>query len=269
MLDLQYPVIMGILNVTPDSFSDGGQFNELDKALSHARQMFNDGAQIIDIGGESTRPGAAPVSLQEEMDRVLPVIEKLKQRLEVCVSVDTSSAQLMLEAANLGADLINDVRALQRDGALEAAVKTGLPVCLMHMQGAPSTMQDSPEYGDIISEIKAFFNQRILACEQAGISKDKLLLDPGFGFGKTLEHNLTLINRLSDFADFAIPLVVGLSRKSSLGLILGDDQADRTSASVAGALISAQNGAAILRVHDVKQTADALAVWQAINTVSE
>lgn len=260
-LDLSRPVVMGILNITPDSFSDGGRFLHPDDALRQALRMCDEGAGMIDIGAESTRPGAQAVTEQEELDRVLPIIEKLRQECDVIISVDTSTASVIQEAAARGAGFINDVRALQRAGALEAAAKTGLPVCLMHMQGSPATMQNNPQYADIFSEISGFFRQRIQACLEAGIAHERIVLDPGFGFGKTLPHNVALLKGLSRFESLGLPLLVGLSRKSMLGTILGGAAVDqRLYAGVAGAVIAALNGARILRVHDVKPTIDALAV---------
>jgi dihydropteroate synthase len=265
-LDLATPKIMGILNTTPDSFSDGGRCFvggrfDLDPALRHAEQMVRDGASIIDVGGESTRPGAVPVSLDEERDRVLPVIEALADRLDVILSVDTSSPDIMREAAALGAGLINDVRALQRPGALTAAAEAGLPVCLMHMQGMPATMQESPRYEDVIAEISAFLSERLEACENAGIARDRLLLDPGFGFGKTDEHNLLLLRHLKQLKGFKLPLLVGLSRKSMVGRLLNRDLEQRLPGSLGFGLVALQRGANILRVHDVAATRDIVQVY--------
>lgn len=269
-LDLSRPVVMGILNVTPDSFSDGGRYNKLDAALAQARLMCSEGAAIIDIGAESTRPGAAPVSVQEELDRTLPVLEKLVRELDVVVSVDTSSPELMKEAAALGAGLINDVRALQRQGALQAAAASGLPVCLMHMQGEPGTMQHQPSYGDVLAEVEAFLRERIQACATAGIAPERIVLDPGFGFGKTKEHNLALLGGLGRFAALGCPVLVGLSRKSMLGVILGGAEVDqRLYAGLAAATIAVLNGARIVRTHDVKATCDALAVAAAFLEINE
>ena len=263
-LDLSKAQVMGILNVTPDSFSDGGRFNSLDAALKQAEQMVKDGAAIIDIGGESTRPGADPVSQQQELDRVIPVIEALNKQQDIVLSVDTSTAVVIREAAAVGAHLINDVRALQREGALQAAADSGLPVCLMHMQGDPQTMQDNPEYSDVVQDVMNFLEQRIEVCEKAGIPRQRILLDPGFGFGKTTEHNYQLLNRLERLLPLDLPLLVGLSRKRMIGAATGCEVADqRVNGSIAGAVISAMKGAKILRVHDVKATADALAVVNA------
>ena len=254
--------MMGILNTTPDSFSDGGQFLLLDQALTHARQMIADGAEILDIGGESTRPGAAAVSIDEEINRVLPVIEALRLESDIPLSIDTSKASVMSEAARAGVDLINDVRALREPGALEAARETALPVCLMHMQGEPRTMQENPQYQDLLGDIADFFSERISACEAAGLDRHRLILDIGFGFGKTPVHNLKLINRLASFQSFDLPLLVGLSRKSTIGQLVSN----RMIGSVAGALVAADHGANILRVHDVRETVEAVRVWYAIRT---
>lgn len=263
-LDLSQPQIMGVLNVTPDSFSDGGQFNQLDSALAHAQQMQQQGASIIDVGGESTRPGADPVSVQEELDRVIPVVTKLANNMDVCISVDTSTPQVMREAAQAGAHFINDVRALTRQGAMQAAKDTGLPICLMHMQGEPKSMQNNPEYAQVVNDVYDYLSERIEACLQFGIARDQLLIDPGFGFGKTLEHNYQLLAQLDRFSQLKLPLLIGLSRKSMIGGVLdGRPPHERVAGSVAGALIAFMNGAHIVRVHDVQETVDALRVWQA------
>jgi dihydropteroate synthase len=268
-LDLSSPIIMGILNTTPDSFSDGGNCYrgeqlDLDLALARARQMLQDGARIIDVGGESTRPGAQPVSQQQELDRVVPVVERLVRECDALVSVDTSDPVVMTESARAGASLINDVRSLQREGALAAAAATGLPVCLMHMQGEPDTMQANPRYDDILTEVETFLSARIEAAVAAGIARDLLLLDPGFGFGKTLAHNLSLLQNLPRMAALGYPLLVGLSRKSMLGSLLGREVSERLPGSLALALLAADRGAAIIRVHDVAATADVLAVRSAV-----
>ncbi|EAT11491.1 dihydropteroate synthase [Bermanella marisrubri] len=264
ILDLSHPHIMGVLNVTPDSFSDGGQFNQLDSALAHAQQMQQQGASIIDVGGESTRPGAEPVSVQEELDRVIPVVTKLANNMDVCISVDTSTPQVMREAAQAGAHFINDVRALTREGAMQAAKDTGLPICLMHMQGDPKSMQNNPEYAQVVNDVYDYLSERIEACLQFGIALDQLLIDPGFGFGKTLEHNYQLLAQLDRFLELKLPLLIGLSRKSMIGGVLDNRPPhERVSGSVAGALIAVMNGAQIVRVHDVQETSDALKVWQA------
>lgn len=263
-LDLSQCNIMGILNVTPDSFSDGGLHNNLDAALSHAEKMLAQGATLIDVGGESTRPGAKKVSLQEELDRVLPVVEAIHENLDVIISVDTSTPEVITQSAAVGAGLINDVRALMRDEALEAAAATGLPICLMHMQGQPDTMQQAPSYDDVVTDIHSFLAERIAACAEVGISKERLILDPGFGFGKSLDHNYQLLNQLEEFHQLELPLLVGISRKTMLGKVLNDRPADqRLSASIAAATIAAMKGASILRVHDVAETADALKVVEA------
>lgn len=272
LLSFQAPVIMGVLNTTPDSFSDGGRLYtdgrpDLDAALAAASAMVDAGAAIIDVGGESTRPGAEPVSVQAEMDRVLPVVERLAGSVDAIISVDTSSPALMCEAAALGAGMLNDVRALMREGALEAARDTGLPICLMHMQGSPTTMQSAPRYGDVVDEVLTFLRARVAASEAAGISRDRLLLDPGFGFGKSVAHNLRLLAHLSRLAGEGLPLLVGLSRKSLIGALTGRDVHERLPASVALALLAVQRGASVVRVHDVAATADALAMLAALETV--
>ncbi len=267
-LDLSRPRVMGILNVTPDSFSDGGDFITPDVAIERARLMVKEGADIIDIGGESTRPGARPVPEQEELERVIPVIRAIASELSVPVSIDTSKAGVMREAVAAGAGMINDVMALRTPGALEAARDAKVPVCLMHMQGEPRTMQQDPEYGDVVEDLLQFFRARIQACSEAGIPRGRLLLDPGFGFGKRLEHNVALLARLERFGELGPPLLVGLSRKSMIGAILGDAPVDeRLHGSVAAALLAVERGAAIVRVHDVKPTVDALKVVQALESV--
>ncbi len=263
-LDLSVPVVMGILNVTPDSFSDGGRYIDLDTATAAARRMAEDGAAIIDIGGESTRPGAEPVSAQEEMDRVLPVIEALREQLELPLSIDTSKPEVMTEAVRAGAGMINDVNALRAPGAVEAASALSVPVCLMHMQGEPRTMQQAPRYTDVVAEVKAFLRQRIRQCEAAGIPRQHILVDPGFGFGKTLEHNLALLRGLSGFCDLGAGVLVGLSRKSMLGMLTGREAHERLAASIAAAVLAVERGAVVVRVHDVAETADALAVVNAL-----
>lgn len=273
-LDLSRPQVMGILNATPDSFSDGGSYYQagglsLDLVIRRAEQMLAQGASMIDVGGESTRPGAAPVSAQEELDRVAPVVEALVTRLGALVSVDTSTPEVMRETARLGAGLINDVRALVREGALEAAAQTGLPVCLMHMQGQPDSMQQQPSYSDVVAEVTQFLQARIVACQAAGIAAPRLLLDPGFGFGKSLAHNLALLRQLPELAALGYPLLVGLSRKSMLGQLLGRPVEQRLAGSLALALCSAQAGAQIIRVHDVAETVDTLRVWQALQEVAK
>ena len=251
---------MGVLNITPDSFSDGGKFLSTNVAVQQALQMVEEGVDIIDVGGESTRPGATPVSVQAESDRVLPVIEAIRSFSEVALSCDTSKPEIMQAAAALGIDLINDVFALQGEGALQAGAACNLPICLMHMQGKPRTMQVNPFYEDLVGEIYHFFKDRVSACVAAGISRDMLILDIGFGFGKTADHNLTLINRLHEFSEFGLPLLVGLSRKSTISRIAEDS----LSGSLAGALVAAERGARIIRVHDVAETVSAMRVWRSI-----
>ncbi|QXC35740.1 MULTISPECIES: dihydropteroate synthase [Aeromonas] len=264
-LSLDRPHVMGILNVTPDSFSDGGNFTQLERAMTHARQMVADGATLIDIGGESTRPGAPDVSEQEELDRVIPIVERLVRECNVMISLDTSKAAVMREGCKAGAHLINDVRALQEPGALLAAAEADVPVCLMHMQGQPRTMQVEPHYDDLLEEVKAFFDERIAACEAAGIGREKLLLDPGYGFGKTLAHNYQLLAEQRGLLEYGLPLLVGMSRKSMIGNLLARPVDERLAGSLACALIGMQQGARIIRVHDVRETMDALRVgWQAM-----
>ncbi|HLV47668.1 MAG TPA: dihydropteroate synthase [Aliidiomarina sp.] len=258
--------VMGILNVTPDSFSDGGKFNSLEHAVQQAQKMVSDGADWLDIGGESTRPGAPEVSLQEELDRVLPAIEKLTNEFSVPVSIDTSKAEVMTAAVAAGAKMINDVRALQEPGALQAAAQCNVKVCLMHMQGQPRTMQHEPSYIDVVNDIKAFFEARIAQCEAVGIQREQIILDPGFGFGKTLRHNYELLQRLDSFKTINLPLLVGMSRKSMLGKITGREVTERMAASVAAATIAAMKGAQIIRVHDVAETKDAVRIVTATLT---
>jgi len=273
-LDLSSPIVMGILNTTPDSFSDGGNLYQnnhlsLDKVLARAEAMVKDGAGILDVGGESTRPGASPVGVAEEMDRVVPVVEAISAALDVVVSVDTSSPAVIVAAAEAGAGLINDVRALQKPGALLAAASTNLPVCLMHMQGAPGSMQAAPNYAGVLSEVSEFLQRRVRACNEAGISADRIILDPGFGFGKTLEHNLELFRHLNTFVSTGMPLLVGVSRKSMIGNVLGRDVDQRMAGSLALALLSVQAGASILRVHDVAETYDVIRMHNAVKGRSE
>ncbi|PIE40660.1 MAG: dihydropteroate synthase [Gammaproteobacteria bacterium] len=262
-LDLSKPHVMGVLNVTPDSFSDGGHFVSMDMAVEHALRMEDAGATFIDVGGESTRPGADPVSLEQELARTIPVIEAVAARTDCLVSIDSSTPQVFLEAAQAGAHLINDVRALQREGALQAAAQTGLPVCLMHMQGEPKHMQDNPSYTDVIDDVIAFLKQRIAACDSAGIAAGKVLVDPGFGFGKTLVQNLQLLHYLDRFHVLNKPLLVGMSRKSMVGTITGKPVSQRLSGSLALAVMAYERGASIIRVHDVEETVDALKVVSA------
>ncbi|WP_339800958.1 dihydropteroate synthase [uncultured Marinobacter sp.] len=266
-LDMSRCHVMGIVNVTPDSFSDGGQYNRLDDALDRARAMVDSGATFVDIGGESTRPGAAPVSLQEELDRVCPVVEAISRELDVVISVDTSTPEVITASAALGAGLINDVRALERQGALEAAAATGLPVCLMHMKGSPDTMQQRPEYRHVVRDVATYLMDRVRAAEQAGIRSEQILLDPGFGFGKTLEHNLRLLAALDQMTMLGYPLLVGMSRKTMLGQITGREVSDRLPASLATATIAALKGASVIRVHDVRETVDAVRVVEAMREV--
>ncbi|MGJ0127987.1 dihydropteroate synthase [Pantoea sp. RHCKP32] len=262
-LDLSFPHVMGILNVTPDSFSDGGRHNALVDALTHTNEMINAGATIIDVGGESTRPGADEVSEEEELERVIPVIDAIAQRFEVWISVDTSKAAVIREAARVGAHIINDVRSLSEPGALEAAAATDLPVCLMHMQGEPRTMQQAPHYENILTEVDTYFAQQIARCEAAGIKKARLILDPGFGFGKNLSHNYELLAHLGDFHHFGLPLLVGMSRKSMIGQLLNVGPSQRLTGSLSCAVIAAMQGAQIIRAHDVKETAEAMRVVEA------
>lgn len=266
VLRLDSPQVMGVLNVTPDSFSDGGRYCTPAQALEQAQHMVEQGAAIIDIGGESTRPGAAAVSVAQELDRVLPVIEALAQRVPVPISIDTSKPQVMREAVRAGAGMINDVRALREPGALEAAVQARVPVCLMHMQGQPRSMQEAPHYADVVAEVSDFLRQRMAACMAAGMRGEHLLIDPGFGFGKSLRHNLDLLAHLDTFQTLGVPVLAGLSRKSLIGRILGGAPVqERLHASVGAAVICALKGARILRVHDVAQTCQALAVVTAMN----
>jgi dihydropteroate synthase len=262
-LSLASPVVMGILNVTPDSFSDGGKFSSFELACQHADEMVAQGALIIDIGGESTRPGAADVSVEDELARVIPLVEYVAKHHDVWISVDTSKPEVMRQAVNAGAHLINDVRALLEPGALETAAQLNVPICLMHMQGAPRTMQSAPEYHDVVADVFKFLNERIQACLEAGIPRERLLIDPGFGFGKTLEHNYELLAKLECFAQFELPILIGLSRKSMIGNLLARPTSERLAGSLAGAMIAAQKGAHIIRVHDVPETVDMLKVLQA------
>ncbi len=263
-LDLSHPCIMGVLNVTPDSFSDGGCFATLDAALRQGERLAEEGADLLDVGGESTRPGSTGVSVQEEIDRVVPLIEALTQRLDLPLSVDTSKPEVMRAAVAAGAGLINDVHALRRPGALAAAAELAVPVCLMHMRGTPATMQEAPLYADPVADVAAFLRERIAACEAAGIPRARLLLDPGFGFGKTLEHNLALLAGLGRLAELGLPLLVGLSRKSMIGALTGRDVDDRLAGSLAAAVVAVERGARLIRVHDVAPTRDAIRVAWAV-----
>jgi dihydropteroate synthase len=262
-LALSSPIVMGILNVTPDSFSDGGQYSSYELACQHADDMVAQGAGMIDIGGESTRPGAAEVSLADELARVIPLVKYVAAHHDVWISVDTSKAEVMRQAVAAGAHLINDVRALMEPGALEAAAELQVPICLMHMQGDPQSMQFSPTYHNVIEDVSAFLTERIETCLRAGISRELLILDPGFGFGKSLEHNYELLAKLDHFSKFDLPILIGLSRKSMIGNLLAKPTSERLAGSLAGALIAAQKGAHIIRVHDVAQTVDMLKVLQA------
>lgn len=262
-LELDSPVVMGILNATPDSFSDGGSYTDLDNALMRARQMMDAGVAIIDIGGESTRPGAPDVTLEEELQRVIPLITEIrKQNSNVWISIDTSKAEVMRQAIIAGVDLINDVRALQEPGALEVAVQAQVPVCLMHMQGQPRTMQVAPQYDNVIEEVCQFLAERIAVCEAAGIKRENIILDPGFGFGKSVQHNYHLLAHLEQFHRFGLPVLAGMSRKSMIFKTLNKQPAECTAGSVACATLAASKGAQIIRVHDVEQTLDALKIVQ-------
>jgi dihydropteroate synthase len=256
--------IMGILNVTPDSFSDGGLFLSADKAVDRIANMINEGADIIDIGGESTRPGATPVTTDEENERVIPVIEAISQRFDVLISIDTSKAEVMDAAVSAGAGMINDVRALAGKNALQVAAKISVPVCLMHMQGQPQTMQNEPVYKDVVAEVRKFLLERIEKCVNAGIDKKRLILDPGFGFGKTQQQNISLLNGLGSIRVDELPILAGLSRKSFIGQTLGLSIENRVSASIALALLAVKNGASIVRVHDVKETSEAVRMFEAV-----
>ena len=264
VLDLDEPCVMGVLNVTPDSFSDGGRYADLAAAVARGVAMAEEGAAIIDVGGESTRPGAAAVSVQEELARVIPVIEQLAARVAVPISVDTSKPAVMSAAIAAGASLVNDVRALREPGALDAVARTGAAVCLMHMQGEPRTMQAAPAYDDVVTEVRRFLAGRVEACVAAGIARDRICVDPGIGFGKLPEHNLALLAGLGRLADPAIPVLVGVSRKSLIGIITGRPAAERLAGSVAFAALAASRGAAIIRAHDVAATVDAVKVASAL-----
>ena len=264
VMDLSFPQVMGIVNMTPDSFSDGGNYNNLDDAMRRVDNMIQAGATFIDVGGESTRPGAAQVSTSEELDRVIPLVEKIARYFDVWISVDTSKPEVITESAKAGAHLINDIRALTLPGALQAAQKTELPVCIMHMQGDPKTMQNAPHYQqDIYQEVDSFFEEHIKQCVVAGIAREKIILDPGFGFGKTLTHNYRLLATLERFHHFNLPILVGMSRKSMVGQVLNVPPKERVLGSVSCAVIAAMKGAQIIRVHDVKETFDAMRIVQA------
>ena len=272
LLNLSEPQVMAIINATPDSFSDGGHYHRqgvlsLDAVLHQVESSIKAGAAIIDVGGESTRPGADAVGVEEELARVIPLVEAIHKRFDIVVSLDTSSPEVMREGAAAGAGLINDVRALQREGAAQAAISSGLPVCLMHMQGSPGSMQNNPSYVSVMDEVKQFFKERIRQLQALGMDTSSLLLDPGFGFGKKLEHNLQLLKYLSAFADFDLPILVGMSRKSMFGDLMGRPVNERLAGSLAAALVATQNGAKIIRVHDVAETADVLKLLRALSDV--
>ena len=265
-LDLSRTVIMGVLNVTPDSFSDGGQFVKLDDARQQAEYMLRSGAEIIDVGGESTRPGAQAVSVENELERVLPVIDRLKQEFDCVISVDTSKPEVMTEAVKSGAGLINDVCGFRTEQSIQAAAQSGVPVCIMHMQGDPRTMQQSPSYDDVVEDVKLFLINKAEQCQQYGIDKSKIIIDPGFGFGKAVEHNLSLLNHLDLLCQTGYPVLAGLSRKSMIGHLLGLPVEERMAPSVALAIKAVQNGVKIIRAHDVKQTHDAIRMIEALNS---
>lgn len=263
-LDLSRTHVMGILNITPDSFSDGGRFTRMDAALAHVEQMLAAGATLIDVGGESTRPGAATVSVAQEVERVVPMVEAIKARFDTVVSIDTSTPEVFTESAKVGAGLINDIRALCRPGALEAAAATGLPVCIMHMQGEPASMQEAPVYTSVLDEVNQFLLERVAVCEAAGIPRERLVLDPGFGFGKSLEHNLQLFNRLDALQPAGLPVLVGVSRKSMIGQALNRPLDQRLAGGIALTALAVAKGARIIRVHDVPETMDAVRMIEAV-----
>jgi len=269
LLDLTEPVVMGVLNVTPDSFSDGGRYVETSSAVARGLRMAEEGAGIVDVGGESTRPGAAPVDARAELERVLPVIEQLAARLSVPVSVDTSKPEVMRAAVAAGASLVNDVRALESPGALEAAAESGAAICLMHMRGNPRSMQDDPRYGDVISEVRRYLSARLEACRRAGIGAGRICVDPGIGFGKRPDHNLALLAALDRLADPEIPVLVGVSRKSLVGIITGRPAGERLAGSIAFAALAVMRGAAIVRAHDVAATVDAVKVASALKRAAQ
>lgn len=262
--DLNKVQVMGILNVTPDSFSDGGQFTHFDRALKQVEKMITNGVDIIDIGGESTRPGAVDVSVKDEIIRVIPLLKAIKSRFDINVSIDTSKAEVMEEAISHGAGMINDVRALQNKGCLDVVAKSNIAICLMHMQGMPRTMQENPEYNDIVDDILEFFRLRIDCCEQRGIKKERLILDPGFGFGKTLAHNYEMLAKFSQFNVLGLPLLAGVSRKSMIGNLLNRDVSERLAGSLAAAIVAVQQGANIIRVHDVQESVDSMKILKAV-----
>jgi dihydropteroate synthase len=264
-LKLDRPRVVGILNITPDSFSDGGSYGSADEAVAHGLRMVEEGADMLDIGGESTRPGADDVSMEEELSRVVPVLQQLAAKTAVPLAIDTSKPEVMRAAVAAGAGMINDVYALRREGAIDAVAELGVPVCLMHMLGEPRSMQDDPQYDDVVGDVHRFLTDRLFACELAGIDRRKVMVDPGFGFGKTLEHNLALLRALERFANLGSGVYVGLSRKSMIGMLTGRQvPAERAAGSVAAALVAVQRGARMVRVHDVAATVDALAVWHAV-----
>ncbi|HDS0922870.1 TPA: dihydropteroate synthase [Stenotrophomonas maltophilia] len=268
VLRLDRPRVMGIVNVTPDSFSDGGAHDSTEAAVAHGLQLVAEGADLLDIGGESTRPGAAPVALEEELRRVVPVIEQLAAQTQVPISIDTFKPEVMRAAVAAGAGMINDIHALRQDGALAAAAELGVPVVLMHMQGEPGSMQDTPHYDDVVAEVHRFLVDRMFSAEMAGIAKKNLVIDLGFGFGKTTEHNMILLARSARFLELGVPMLAGLSRKRSIGELTGREAPrERVAGSVAAHLVAAQRGATILRVHDVAATVDALKVWAAVDAV--
>ena len=265
-LTLDRPRVVGILNVTPDSFSDGGQFASVEAAVAHGLRLAEEGADMLDVGGESTRPGAADVPVEDELKRVIPVIEQLVARTSLPIAIDTSKPEVMRAAVAAGAGMINDVYALRRDGAMDAAAQLRVPICLMHMQGEPRSMQDEPHYEDVVGEVHRFLMDRLFSCEMAGIDRRNVMVDPGFGFGKTLEHNLALLRKLERFADLGSGVYAGLSRKAMIGTLIGrQEPAERAAGSVAAALIAVQRGARMVRVHDVAPTVDALKVWHAVH----
>jgi dihydropteroate synthase len=263
-LDLTQTQVMGILNVTPDSFSDGGLFISVPEAIKQARQMVHEGAVLIDVGGESTRPGAAAVNTQEELDRVIPVVEAIHKELDVIVSIDTSKPEVMKQAVMAGAGFINDVRALREPGALEVVKEAGVPVCLMHMLGEPRTMQENPQYDDVVESVKGFLRERIHSCKETGISESKIVIDPGFGFGKTVDHNLSLVKRLAEFMELDKPVLMGVSRKSTIGTLTGKPVDQRLNGSVTLTALCCQSGAKIIRTHDVAATVDAITITTAV-----
>lgn len=269
ILSLATPQVMGILNVTPDSFSDGGTHNTPAKALEHARKMIAEGATIIDIGGESTRPGAAEVSPEQEAERVIPVVTAIARESDVWISVDTSKALVIREAANAGAHILNDIRSFSEPGALQAAAQSGLPVCVMHMQGEPRTMQQAPHYQNVVREVYAYLEDQVTRCVAAGIERNHIILDPGFGFGKTLAHNYQLLDKLDLFHNLGLPVLAGMSRKSMIGQLMDIPPDERVAGSVACAVIAAMKGAQIIRVHDVKETVQAMKVVEATRLAKE